>query len=200
MIGNERLEDESNASSTLTEPISRSIRGINGSRMERGVRILYRHLRSMVFLVLLFSFLMNFTEGGRRIIRHGSAGKVSGECWRLLIISCSCLQTPFFLRGWKRSRRAFRVSRDESISRQRPGISGSGPKGMRTTDRFARDRGYSPTSGMLFDSSIEFGESWSGIARYLVWDNNSSLLAWKRERSRDNFEGRRWLEIIRSSF
>lgn len=135
MIGNERLEDESNASSTLTEPISRSIRGINGSRMERGVRILYRHLRSMVFLVLLFSFLMNFTEGGRRIIRHGSAGKVSGECWRLLI-SCSCLQTPFFLRGWKRSRRAFRVSRDESISRQRPGISGSGPKGMRTTDRF----------------------------------------------------------------
>lgn len=104
--------------------------------MERGVRILYRHLRSMVFFVFLFSFLMNFTEGGRRIIRHGSAGKVSGECWRLLIISCSCLQTPFFLRGWKRSRRAFRVSRDESISRQRPGISGSGPKGMRTTDRF----------------------------------------------------------------
>lgn len=99
MIGNERLEDESNASSTLTEPISRSIRGINGSRMERGVRILYRHLRSMVFFVFLFSFLMNFTEGGRRIIRHGSAGKVSGECWRLLIISCSCLQTPFFLRG-----------------------------------------------------------------------------------------------------
>lgn len=96
MIGNERLEDESNASSTLTEPISRSIRGINGSRMERGVRILYRHLRSMVFFVFLFSFLMNFTEGGRRIIRHGSAGKVSGECWRLLIISCSCLQTPFF--------------------------------------------------------------------------------------------------------
>lgn len=31
-------------------------------------------------MVFFFSFLMNFTEGGRRIIRLESAGKVSGEC------------------------------------------------------------------------------------------------------------------------
>lgn len=61
MIGNERLEDESNASPTLTEAISRSIRGINGSRMEYGVRILYID----TYGLFLFSFSMNFTEGGR---------------------------------------------------------------------------------------------------------------------------------------
>lgn len=60
MIGNERLEDESNASPTLTEAISRSIRGINGSRMEYD-RILYID----TYGLFLFSFSMNFTEGGR---------------------------------------------------------------------------------------------------------------------------------------
>ena len=170
MIGNERLEDESNASPTLTEAISRSIRGINGSRMEYGVRILYID----TYGLFLFSFSMNFTEGGRWIIHHGSAGKVSGERWRLLIIGCSCLQTRFFffLRGWKRSRRAFRVSRDESISRQQPGLSGPEGNAIYVSTVFrARCSPCVVTSGMLLDSSIEFGESWS--------ERNSEILPYQ---------------------
>lgn len=177
MIGNERLEDESNASPTLTEAISRSIRGINGSRMEYD-RILYID----TYGLFLFSFLMNFTEGGRWIIRHGSAGKVSGERWRLLIISCSCLQTRFFFFFCGAESDPAALFECLEMNRFRGNSRGfRGPKRMRS---FLRCSPCVVTSGMLLDSSIEFGESWSERNSEILPCSGIIILRLSRENAR----------------